>query len=173
MVALDRVDLFHSLTPEERVFVSNHMIYAPFAAGETCTKQGAVAHWLYVLCSGKVEIRRHVEGGTLTKAVATLEAPTFFGEMGLMTGEPRTADVVALTDVECFRLDKPGLQRVLEERPEAAEQFSKTLAKRRVELAVVTEGLDVEARQARMASEETRILEKIQEFFGLARTTQR
>jgi CRP-like cAMP-binding protein len=169
--ALDRIDLFHSLTSDERDFVAEHLTYAPFTAGETCTRQGAVAHWLYVLSSGKVEIRRHVEGGPETKAVATIEAPSFFGEMGLMTGEPRSADVVAVTDVECYRLDKPGLQRILEERPEVAEQFSKTLAKRRVELATAVEGLDAEARRARMASEETRILDKIQEFFGLARTT--
>jgi small-conductance mechanosensitive channel len=173
MTALDLVDLFHALTPEERGFVSTHLKYAPFTAGETCTHQGAVAHWLYVLCSGKVEIRRHVEDGTLTKAVAVLEGPTFFGEMGLMTGEPRTADVVALTDIECYRLDKEGLQRVLEERPEAAEQFSKTLAKRRVELLAAAGGLDDEARRAKMASEESRILDKIQQFFGLERTTQR
>lgn len=171
--ALEQVDLFHALTPEERAFVSSHLTYAPFTAGETCTHQGAVAHWLYVLCSGKVEIRRHVEGGTMAKAVAVLEGPTFFGEMGLMTGELRTADVVALTDVECYRLDKAGLQRVLEERPEAAEQFSKTLARRRVELLAAAGGLDDEARKAKLASEENRILEKIQEFFGLARTTQR
>jgi small-conductance mechanosensitive channel len=173
MGALDLVDLFHALTPEERSFVSGHLTYTPFTAGETCTHQGAVAHWLYVLCKGKVEIRRHVEGGTMAKAVAVLEGPTFFGEMGLMTGEPRTADVVALTDVDCYRLDKTGLQRVLEERPEAAEQFSKTLAERRVELLAAAGGLDDEARKAKMASEQNRILEKIQEFFGLARTTQR
>jgi small-conductance mechanosensitive channel/CRP-like cAMP-binding protein len=171
VTALERVDLFHALTPEERAFVSSHLTYAPFAAGETCTRQGAIAHWLYVLVSGKVEIRRHVEGGTLAKVVATLEAPTFFGEMGLMTGEHRTADVVAVTDVECYRLDKTGLQRVLEERPEAAEQFSKTLAKRRVDLIAAAEGLDAEAAKLRMASEESRILDKIQEFFGLERTS--
>src|SRR6202011_2060773 len=104
-----------------------------------------------------------------TRAVATIEAPSFFGEMGLMTGEPRTADVVALTAVECYRLDKPGLQRILEERPEVAEQFSKTLAKRRVELAKALDGLDEEAGRARMATEQIRILDRIQEFFGLAR----
>jgi small-conductance mechanosensitive channel len=171
--ALGAVDLFHDLTADERAFVASHLRYAPFTAGETCTKQGAVAHWLYVLCSGKVEVRRHVEGGTLTRAVATIEAPSFFGEFGLMTGEPRTAEVVALTDVECYRLDKEGLQRVLEERPEVAEQFSKTLARRRVELTAAAEGLDAEARRMRMASEETRILDRIQEFFGLERTTKR
>jgi small-conductance mechanosensitive channel/CRP-like cAMP-binding protein len=173
LTALQRVDLFHALNPDELKFVAAHLRYAPFTAGETCTRQGAVAHWLYVLCSGKVEIRRHAGEGALAKAIATLEAPTFFGEMGLMTGELRTADVVALTDVVCFRLDKTGLQRVLEERPEAAEQFSKTLARRRVELIAATEDLDEEARHARFASEQNRILGSIQEFFGLERTTKR
>jgi small-conductance mechanosensitive channel/CRP-like cAMP-binding protein len=167
------VDLFHTLTSEERAFVASHLYYAPFTAGETCTKQGAVAHWLYVLTSGKVEIRRHAEDSALAKIIATIEAPGFFGEMGLMTGEPRAADVIALTDVECYRLDKVGLARVLEERPEAAEQFSKTLAKRRVELFAASEGLDEEARHARLASEQNRILDRIQEFFGLERTTKR
>jgi CRP-like cAMP-binding protein len=88
-----------------------------------------------------------------------------------MTGEPRTADVVAITDVECYRLDKAGLQRILEERPEVAEQFSNTLAKRRVDLTAALEGLDAEAGRLRIQTEQKRILDRIQEFFGLARTT--
>ncbi len=168
--AIERVELFQALTPEERAFVADHLTHAPFTAGETVTKQGAVAHFLYILASGSVEIRRRVEDGSFAKRVATIDAPSFFGEMGLMTGEPRTADVVALTDVECYRLDRTGLQRILEERPEVAAEFSKTLAKRRVDLATVVEGLDAESKHARMTTEETRILDRIQEFFGLART---
>ena len=122
--------------PEERAFVADHLMYAPFTAGETVTKQGAVAHFLYVLASGKVDIIRRPEAGGEAKRVATIEAPSFFGEMGLMTGEPRTADVVAVTDVDCYRLDKTGLQRILEERPEVAAEFSRTLALlRRADLA--------------------------------------
>jgi small-conductance mechanosensitive channel len=169
--AIERVELFHSLTPDERAFVADHLRYAPFTAGETITKQGAVAHFLYVLCDGNVEIRRHGDGSSRPKAVAAIAAPSFFGEMGLMTGEPRTADVVAVTDVECYRLDKEGLQRILEERPEIAEQFSKTLAKRRMDLDTALDGLDADLGRARMATEETRILDRIQEFFGLERTT--
>ena len=169
--AIECVDLFRSLTPEERELVSGHLKYAPFTAGETCTKQGAVAHWLYLLTSGKVEIRRHAAEGSLAKSLATIEAPSFFGEMGLMAGEPRTADVIALTDVECYRLDKQGLQRILEKRPEVASEFSKTLAKRRVDLLAAAEGLDAETQRGRIAREESRILERIQDFFGLARTT--
>jgi small-conductance mechanosensitive channel/CRP-like cAMP-binding protein len=168
---LEHLEFLGSLTTDERQFVADHLRYAPFTAGETVTRQGAVAHWLYILCDGKVEVRRHADGSPAAKAVATIEAPGFFGEMGMLTGAPRRADVVALTDVECYRLDKEGLQRILTERPEIAEQMSRTLAKRDVEMATVVEGLDEEARLARMATAETRILDKIQEFFGLTRTS--
>ena len=136
------------------------------------TQQGAVAHFLYILCKGRVEVRRHGETG-LARTVATIEAPGFFGEMGLLTGEPRRADVVAITDVECYRLDKPGLERILQERPEIADAISHTIAEREVGLDAVLEGLDEQARKARMVHAEARILDKIQTFFGLAKTSLR
>jgi small-conductance mechanosensitive channel/CRP-like cAMP-binding protein len=172
MTALTSVEVFRALTDQERESLLDHLEFAPYTAGETITKQGAVAHWLYMLCSGKVEIRRHLEESTLSKAVATIDAPGFFGEMGMLTGEPRRADVVALTDVECFRLDKTGFERILHERPEVAQAISRTLAVRDVELATVLEGLDEEARKARMVHLETHMLDRIQQFFGLERTTQ-
>jgi small-conductance mechanosensitive channel len=172
LAALGGVELFHSLTDEERTSLVEHLEQVPYAAGETVTRQGAVAHWLYILCAGRVEIRRHLAEGDVARAVATIEAPGFFGEMGMLTGERRRADVVALTDVECYRLDKTGFERILHDRPEIAAQISGTLARRDVELATVLEGLDEDARKARMAHAETRMLDKIQEFFGLERTTQ-
>jgi small-conductance mechanosensitive channel/CRP-like cAMP-binding protein len=172
LAALGAVELFRTLTPEERASLALHLQQVPYTAGETVTRQGAVAHWLYILCSGRVEVRRHLSEGDVAKAVATIEAPGFFGEMGMLTGEPRRADVVALTDVECYRLDKTGFERILHDRPEIAAQISGTLARRDVELQTVLEGLDEEARRARMAHAETRMLDKIQEFFGLERTTQ-
>jgi small-conductance mechanosensitive channel/CRP-like cAMP-binding protein len=168
---LEQVTFLESLTREEREFVAEHLRSAPFTAGETVTRQGAVAHWLYILFQGKVEVRRHAEDPTVVKVVATIEGPGFFGEMGMLTGAPRRADVVAITDIECYRLDKAGFQRILTERPEIAAQISRTLAKRDVELDVALEGLDEEAQRARMATAETRLLDKIQEFFGLARTS--
>jgi CRP-like cAMP-binding protein len=99
--------------------------------------------------------------------VATLNAPAFFGEQGLMTGEPRAADVIAKTDVECYRLDKESFETIVQKRPTIADDLSKTLAKRRVELEAVKEGLDAESKRAREETERVRILARIQEFFGL------
>jgi small-conductance mechanosensitive channel/CRP-like cAMP-binding protein len=169
--AVAGIEFLQSLTPEERAFVADHLRPAPFAAGETITKQDAVAHWLYILTKGKVEVRLHHADSNETKVVATIDAPSFFGEMGMLTGAPRRADVIALSDVECYRLDKEGLARILTERPEIAQQISRTLAKRDVEFEAVVEDLDEDARRARMAHAEIRLLDRIQEFFGLERTS--
>jgi CRP-like cAMP-binding protein len=165
------IEFLESLTPEERAFVADHLRPAPFAAGETVTKQGAIAHFLYILTKGKVEVRLRAPGGADTRTINTIDAPSFFGEMGMLTGAPRRADVVAVTDIECYRLDKEGLARILTERPEIAEHISRVLAKRGVEFEAAADGADEDARRARLARAQTSILDRIQEFFGLERTS--
>jgi CRP-like cAMP-binding protein len=87
--------------------------------------------------------------------------------MGVMTGERRTASVVAATEVECYRIDKDVFKSVLRNRPEMVEIISQVMARRRVELAGVREGLDAEAKKRRITEERGRLLESIQTFFGL------
>ena len=160
--ALARVELFASLSPAEREALTDHLVYAPFAAGDAITRQGAVAHWLYLIASGRAEVWR--ETPTQRVRVATLEAGQVFGEMGMLTGEPRTATVVALGDVVCLRLDKAGFATVLNARPDIAASMSKVLAKRSSELAGIVQDLSVT--EAAPGHAEA-ILARIREFFGL------
>jgi small-conductance mechanosensitive channel len=164
---LERVSLFAPLTDEERAHLVDHLVFAPFAKGEVMTRQGAVAHWLYIVLRGKAEIRLHV--GTDVRIVTTIEAPSVFGEMGLMTGEPRSNDVVALTDVECYRLDKEGFQEILRNRPEIAKAMSNIMAERRIELAAARDGVSPDSRRSEMPGEAERILGRIRDFFGLSK----
>ena len=166
---LEGFELFKPLTDAERGYLADHLVYAPFAKGETITRQGAVAHWLYILVGGRAEIRFKAEADDKPRLVATLTGPALFGEMGLMTGEPRTADVVAVTDVECYRLDKAGFERIIRDRPEIAAAMSKTMAKRRIELGAVRDGVPVESRRGDELGESDRILGRIRDFFGLER----
>jgi CRP-like cAMP-binding protein len=87
--------------------------------------------------------------------------------MGLMTGEPRSATVVALTDVECYRLDKDTFQAILHSRPEIAEDISAVLARRRVELEAAKGDLTDEARRVRLRYHQGDLLRRIQNFFTL------
>jgi CRP-like cAMP-binding protein len=164
--ALGATEVLHPLRREELEKMAPNLKYAVFAPGEVVTRQGAVAHWFYILVSGRVDVSLHSNDGD--KVLATLDAPGFFGEMGLMTGEPRSASVVAVTEVECYRVDKADFHRIMQERPEIAADVSDILAARRVELLALHKGLGEEARQEKMADERERILGKVRQFFGLA-----
>jgi CRP-like cAMP-binding protein len=154
------------LTDAERRELAGHLKVAPFARGEAMTRQGAVAHWLYIIERGEAEVRFTGEDG-LTKKVASLGDGDFFGEMGLMTGAPRTATVLARTDVKCYRLDKESFDEVLQRRPEIAEDISRVLARRRAGLEAVREGLNEEAMRQRMGRHQGDLLNRIRNFFSL------
>jgi small-conductance mechanosensitive channel/CRP-like cAMP-binding protein len=163
--ALKRVELFESLTDEERQQLASRIRIAPFARGEVMTKQGAEAHWLYIITLGDAEVRFSLDGKT--EHVATLHPGDFFGERGMMTGERRSADVIALTDVECYRVDKDSFQEILRKRPEIAEDISQVLARRRAELEAAREDLTEEAKRARMRDHQGDLLQRIRNFFAL------
>ncbi|MFL5410923.1 MAG: cyclic nucleotide-binding domain-containing protein [Myxococcales bacterium] len=166
MAALEHVEMLASLSNEERLQLAAAMRLAPFGRGEVITRQNAAAHWLYVLTKGEVEVRIRAENG-VEKIVTRLSAPNVFGEMGVVTGEPRSASVIASSEVECYRLDKEAFQRVLKARPHIMDSVSGVMARRRVELATVREGLNAEERNERAKQERNRILASLQSFFGL------
>ena len=85
-----------------------------------------------------------------------------------MTGAPRSADVCAITDVECYRLDKAGFQEIIARRPAIAEAMSQTMARRRIELNAARDGVPVESRRGDEMPEATRIARSIRQFFGLS-----
>jgi small-conductance mechanosensitive channel len=173
VAAMHAVKLFHTLTDDELRSLAAGVSHATYVDGELVTQQGAIAHWLYVMTAGSVEIRTNVDpdgpGPEPPKPihVARLTAPDYVGEMGLMTGEARTADVIAIGNVECFRLGKDTFKSVLLGRPAIAEALAETLAARRMGLIAVKEELDEDAAKSRHLLERARILGGIKAFFGL------
>jgi CRP-like cAMP-binding protein len=163
--ALAAVEILKPLRKDELLTIAERIRYAPFAPGEPITRQGAVAHWLYIMMTGTAEVRVNFDG--VEKVLTRIDAPDFFGEMGLMTGEPRTATVVALTEVECYRLDKEAFIRIIKDRPEIASEISDLLANRRVALEALRQDMDAEAKARCIDAEKHRLLGTIERFFGL------
>lgn len=160
--ALAKVDIFSTLAEAERAELAEHLVHAPFVKGAVVTRQGAVAHWLYLIIAGEADIWTESQGERTF--VATLGAGKVFGEMGLMTGAPRSATVTAHTDLECYRLDKAGFEKVLRSRPDIAGDISRTLSSRNTEL---TERRESAETAGRKAARDDDILAKIRGFFGL------
>jgi len=166
LAALKSVEFLHVLNDDELESVAQGLLRAPFATGETITRQGDKANWLYILAEGQAEVR--VSSGEHEQRVATLEAPTFFGEMGLMTGERRGATVIATDEVLCYRLNRAQFRKILRERPSVAAEISALLASRDIQLRSAKDDLDASDREARVSVASTRLLSRIQDFFGLA-----
>jgi small-conductance mechanosensitive channel/CRP-like cAMP-binding protein len=166
---LRRIELFAGFSDAEREALAGHLVHAPFVAGDTLTRQGDVAHWLYLVVSGDVEVVLDAGNGQ-SRGLGTIRggaAGAFFGEMGLLTGAPRTASVVALNDVECYRLDKEGFEQVLKARPAIAEELSTLMARRRADLAAVQEELGEAARTRLLDESRGELLARIRRFFNL------
>jgi small-conductance mechanosensitive channel/CRP-like cAMP-binding protein len=160
--ALSRVALFSTLSEAERAEVSRHLVYAPFVAGDVVTRKGAVAHWLYLIVNGEAEIVDEVNG--TRRHVAMIGPGDVFGERGLLTGEPRGATVLARSDLECYRLDKPGLEGVLHARPDIAQEMSRILGNRAAELEAQRA---VATGTTAAVPAHTVLLARIRSFFGL------
>jgi phage-related protein len=82
-----------------------------------------------MIAAGEAEVYWEAPDGE-RRLLTRLPAGSVFGEMGLMTGAPRSATVVAAQDVECYRLDKASFADVLHARPALAEAMARVLAER-------------------------------------------
>lgn len=132
--ALSRVKLFSSLSEDELRQIATTVRDSPYIKNDVMTKQGTVAHSLYLLISGEADV--WFESDTQEKRhLATLKEGAVFGEMGLLTGEPRRATVIARTNAQCYRLDKENFATILQDRPELATEFAQILSERNQELA--------------------------------------
>jgi CRP-like cAMP-binding protein len=133
MQALANITFFAALPEAERAGVAEQLQYAPFARGDVITKQGNTAHWLYIVGYGEAEVVYEPPQGS-PRVIGKVHAGEIFGEMALLSGEARSATVIAKTDVECYRLDRASFQDLLSTRPELAEQVKRVMGPRNTDL---------------------------------------
>ncbi|MDK2124424.1 mechanosensitive ion channel family protein [Parachitinimonas caeni] len=160
--ALSEMDLLAAASEAERTKIAEQLNFAPFETGDIITRQGAIAHWLYILTVGEVEVWKDF-GTADAQMLGRLTASSFFGEMGLMTGAPRSATVVAVSYCECYKLDKAVFQQALHQRPELAEAISQVLATRLEANRNKVNNSSV----APITPHHTELLARMKHFFGL------
>ena len=96
--SLRRVPLFAGLDRKELELLAKLAKEQRYEPGATIVKTGAGGHGLYVIKEGNVSVVR--DG----KKVASMGPGQFFGEISVLDGGPRTADVRADTDTVCLTL---------------------------------------------------------------------
>ena len=169
IATLGRIELFAPLTDEERRALATELSGRMFVKNDLISRKGEAADAMYVLADGTVAIYGDPDAATGTRPrLATLNAPGYFGEMGLLTGQARTANVIAETDVLCYRLDKAGFDAILRARPELADGLSAVVAKRQAENDATLQAADADARARMAVSRASELVRRIRQFFNLA-----
>jgi CRP/FNR family cyclic AMP-dependent transcriptional regulator len=131
--SLRDVPFFRHLDDEEREELEELLELASFEAGETIFEEGGPEERLYVITSGTVEVHKGVLPGR-RQHLATIEAPTVVGEMGLLTEPRAAASVQAITRIEAYSIDRDRFLEMLDEDSPAAckvvYEIGRTLANR-------------------------------------------
>jgi small-conductance mechanosensitive channel/CRP-like cAMP-binding protein len=136
-----------------------------FGRGEKLINQGEDGDSMFILVDGQADVVVDHDG-TQTR-VATLSSGDCFGEMSLLTGEKRSATVIAGTDCEVVEIGKPILARSLKENPQLLAQLGELLAKRRMENEGILESLPKTTLIEKQKQYTEGFLHKLRVFFEL------
>jgi len=127
------VPIFRHLDADERAEFEELLEPASFEAGEMIFVEGGPEERLYVITSGTVEVYKSVLPGR-RQHLATIEAPTVVGEMGLLTEPRAAASVEVTTRVVAHGVDRDALLEMLDaDSPAACKlvyEVGRTLAER-------------------------------------------
>lgn len=157
---LSAVDIFAPLSVAEVEKLAMATVRHVFAPAEFVIRAGEEGASMFVVHSGRVQVQ--VNEGGKTRPVAVLGEGAFFGEMGLFTGEPRTANVVALEETEVLEIGHAAMKHLFETNPDLAESISWTIAERRAGLKATSQQASQDAE-----AESAGLLSSIRRFFGL------
>ena len=90
----------------------------PFEEGQTIIEKGGDPNEIFFLANGIVGVVLRKENTMAFKQVSSFSPGMSFGELGLLLDEPRTADVVAITDVAVYSLNREQMDHFRDLHPE-------------------------------------------------------
>ncbi len=121
---VDRFAHFSGLTPEQREVLVLHFGSRAAEPGERIIRAGEKADAVYFVCQGEVEV-------SVADRRIKLGPGDFFGEMALISGLPRSADVTALDYCKLATLSRRDFRQFLSRYPDIREQIAAITAQRR------------------------------------------
>jgi putative ABC transport system ATP-binding protein len=114
------IELFKALTPRQLTNVAEKMSKRHYAAGETIIRKGDPGTEFFLVSDGEVEVIRD------DHEIARLGPSDFFGEVALISGEPRNATVVAQKAVDTYVLGKTDFEAALAASQSFRDQLYRT-----------------------------------------------
>ncbi len=153
------VEIFEPLSDEETMKLAESCEAKIFSPNEPIVRKGQDGSSMFVVHRGSVNIQTMENG--FAKTVATLHEGEYFGEMGLLTGEPRAATVVAAGETEVLEIKSKSIKPLFDKNPYLIEEFTKTIASRHKLLA------EKPATTSELEVEKEGLFNSIRKFFGV------
>ena len=125
---LGRLPLFQGLPAGTIERIADAASHFRFAEGDTLIRQGDEDNDMFLLVEGAVNVLVTVDGKEVL--VTTMQAGDYFGEMSLLTGEPRTATIRAATGGGTYRISREAIAPLIESDHDLMDQLSRNLAER-------------------------------------------
>ena len=113
---LKSIPLFESLSKDARTFIADRLKIETFASGELIVRQGDTGDSLYIITDGLVKVTKRERTG-ISRELARLRTGDYFGEMSLLTGNPASATITGIEDVELLKLTEEHFNDILLEYP--------------------------------------------------------
>jgi len=120
------------LTEDEILKLSTTAELKYFYEGKPVIQKGAQEDWMYIVSEGVLEVRIQDQSG-VSKVVSNLWPGDIVGEMSMLTGAERSADVFASKDSILLEISKDNMAPILDANPELLQKFSDILAKRQAQ----------------------------------------
>jgi putative ABC transport system ATP-binding protein len=122
---LKGVEPFSALNPADLTRIAETATLRHFEPGEVIIREGDAGGELFLISEGEVEVIRH------DHEVARLGPAEFFGEVALLSGEPRNATVVAVEPVDAYVVEKDELDAAMRKSLRFREQLRRVFVRRR------------------------------------------
>lgn len=123
---LTRCELFRHLTPRSLTEMSDQLISESFPEGVDVIREGDQADKFYLIRQGEVEVVR----GPGRQHLATLKEGDFFGEMALLTGQPRNATVVTKSDTVMYTMSQDQFKFAMSQQASFEAEIRRSLFER-------------------------------------------
>jgi CRP-like cAMP-binding protein len=124
------ISLFSTLTESEKAALAVLMIRKDYKSGEVIVPNGTVLQALNIISDGVLVATEEQNGRRFERM--RLTPGIYFGETGLLTGQPLTGEISALTKAVIYEISKDALLPLLKARPGMAEELSELLASRQL-----------------------------------------
>ncbi|SEP00740.1 SLC13 family permease [Paenibacillus sp. OV219] len=128
---LEQIELFHGLSHVDQARLIGKLVTEHYEAGATVFEHGDTGDCMYFIRSGRIELFTVASDGR-KHSLTVLGEASALGEMALLTGEPRSASAIAVSDAVLLRMNVDTFKELIDDYPSIATYFIRLLSQRLV-----------------------------------------